>query len=340
MDLLLLFLKYLLLICFICFIAISGTYTALGMESAKNEDAYTKIPFLDVKPDHWANASIAIMKKDGIVNGYLDNKFYPNKAVSYGEFIKMVTTVLNKEDIGKSKRNYWATSYYNEALRLNVFTRYAIPEVKLNWQIPRDDMALIIYGATKKMGIQPKEFVNMEDYINDWKFSDINNESSSFFQILSVEKLGILKGYPDGTFKPKATLTRAEATTALYELRKMEKRSNISNLVLNLERYRKEDWIDTENLQYELISKSEAGLNIRVPFNGNLASFDHNMKGFIYLVIEDKIVEYSRSIPADNFITSGSHFDLDMIDYILCIPYKFSNQKIITLVKDPFKRKV
>ncbi len=50
-------------------------------------------------------------------------------------------------------------------------------------------------------------------------FSDVPEKSSEFFAVEFLKAKGIMQGYPDGTFKPKQAVTRAEAVKILVATR-------------------------------------------------------------------------------------------------------------------------
>lgn len=307
--------------------------------------------FKDLPVSHWAYSSIKKMCEVGIVKGYPDQSFKPEKPVSYGEYMKMATVILDGKDAGTETGENrmgenWAGNYYRKGLANGFYTEYDIPEVKLNWQMTRGDMALVISGL---LGNE-----KVENY--DWvagSIIDVHSKTKHEYEIVKAYATGILEGYPDGTFRPEGTLSRAEAATSLYKIVQKKAELNvanvsndannanytyISNIAGNKEAFWKEDWVETE--KYEIVSPEAAGLKIRVSWNGRLASFDHNLVGFIYLIKDGKIIQYCRSIPAETYITSGSHTQLEEIDFIMCIPSKHGVQKTILLVENPFGRQV
>src|SRR5665648_212595 len=305
--------------------------------------------FTDLPVSHWAWRPIDKMCDSGIVKGYPDQSFRPEKPVTYGEYIKMATVILdgkdagNGSDWGNGTGKNWAVNYYKKGLENSFYTEYDIPDVKLNWQMTRGDMALIISGLLGKEMIE-----NYEQTAGN--ITDIDSKTRHAYEIVKAYANGVLEGYPDGTFRPEETLNRAEAAASLYRIIQKQAPKSISGVAENMAEYWKEDWtevwkegwsddwIDSEN--YKVVSPGAVGLKVRVPWNGRLAGFDHTMVGFIYLIRDDRIIEYCRSIPAETFITSGSHYELETIDYIMCIPSKHGIQKKILLVENPFRRQV
>lgn len=344
--------------------------------------------FTDLPVSHWAYSSIGKMCDSGIVKGYLDQSFKPEKPVTYGEYIKMATVILDGKDVGNGTgvlngsdvgngsdvvngtKGNWAVNYYRKGLENSFYTEYDIPDVKLNWQMNRGDMALVISG------LLGNEVVENYDQVAG-VITDVTSKTKHEYEIVKAYAVGILEGYPDGTFRPEGTLNRAEAVASLYRIIEKKAAKNIAGeqapksmsgeqtpkriagVVENMAEYWKEDWTEdwtegwTEALtegwadsrnykseNYKVVSPDTVGLKIRVPWNGRLAGFDHTMVGFIYLIRDGRIIEYCRSIPAETFITSGSHYELDTIDYIMCIPSKHGIQKTILLVENPFRRQV
>jgi hypothetical protein len=301
--------------------------------------------FNDLPANHWAVSQIEEMSNKGILKGYPDQSFKPENPITYGEYIKMATIILDGVDAGNGSGKNWALKYYKKGTENGIYSEYDIPNAKLSWQITRGDMALIISGLLENKTVENFDLIES-------RIVDIDEKTKHEYEIIKACSAGVLEGYPDGTFRPDATLTRAEAAVSLFRIIKTQsnygilnnsgniinKNYNLLNIIGNMEEYRKSDWIETE--KFTFVSPDEAGLKIRVPWNGRLAGFDHTLVGFIYLVKDNEIIEYCRSIPAETFITSGSHYRLDTLDYIMCIPSVHGTQKSILLVKNPFGKQV
>lgn len=65
--------------------------------------------FSDVTPDYYAAGYIGAMRQMGIINGYEDGTFQPEKAVTYSELFMMVTSLL-----GGVVDSYGVKDYYPE----------------------------------------------------------------------------------------------------------------------------------------------------------------------------------------------------------------------------------
>jgi hypothetical protein len=79
--------------------------------------------------------------------------------------------------------------------------------------IPRQHMALIVSKIINKDEKAVKDYGNILSSISD---VDINNRYE--FEIITAYGKGVLSGYPDGTFIPEGTLTRAESASVIQRL--------------------------------------------------------------------------------------------------------------------------
>jgi len=304
-----------------------ASQTGPGWAAAKGETQ----EFKDLTKAHWAFQSVTDLAKRGILAGFPDQTFQPEKPVTYGEFIKMAAVLLDGQDPGNSPGKAWAKYYYKKLHEKGFYTSFDIPEVKLDWMIPRGDMALVLCGLI------PKESISDFDEVSQ-AIRDVKPGTDNQYEIVKAYKLGLLNGYPDGTFRPEQSLTRAEAASSLERVVKSRGEKSIYGLFPNMEEYRKDDWTETD--RYKFVTPEEVNMTLRVPWNGRIAGFDHTMVGFIYLIKDNEIIEYCRSIPAETFITTASHFRLDSFDYIMSIPSKNGSQPSILIVKNPFREQV
>ncbi len=79
--------------------------TALGVGQAA-EYAKGATKFSDVPATHWASGYINVATDMGVINGYPDGTFKPNKEVSYAEAITMIVRALGYEPKAKALGGY------------------------------------------------------------------------------------------------------------------------------------------------------------------------------------------------------------------------------------------
>lgn len=152
-------------------------------------------------------------KIDAFIDGYPDGTFRPERTMSRAEFATIFARIAKlekepsragdvedhwaKDAIGAMEKRGWMTGYLDGAFR---------PDRAMT----RAEMAKILAMAE---GIEG----------NSATFNDVDGHWAQAF-IGAVEKAGIVKGYPDGGFKPDQTITRAEAVSVLSRLEKRSTR--------------------------------------------------------------------------------------------------------------------
>ena len=201
---------------------------------------------------HWAQKEVEAAVASGWVDGYPDGSFKPEKSITRAEFTKMLLDAIHltpdSETVAWMKENaltddvwgnpteytpklydmsgHWLTS--QGWLDAALYSGMVVPDDYngKNFQpekaIARYEIALmtdralgLVYPASQPVeGELP--FTDKEEIL-DWMKGYVNE---------SV-KAGVLKGYPDGSFQPNKTSTRAEAVVMIQRmLEKMEEGLN------------------------------------------------------------------------------------------------------------------
>lgn len=323
-----------------------GIGAAQGAEAqgAESGEKGKSPSYQDLSGSHWARTAILELSESGILKGYPDGSFRPEKSLTYGEWIKMVVLAGNESE--PVHDGDWDKASYNQALEQGILTHRAIPEAKLKWPIPREDMALILDGLPE---VTKNRIVNYEAVAGSLK--DVETGTDSHHAILRGYFLGLYQGYPDGTFRPEGTLTRAEGAQVLSRALALQRKEGvavressegssetlypITDFVSNLEEYRRDIWKDLD--QVRILTPEEANLRVRVPFTGSGSSYDHTLVGFMYVIQKGKIVQFCNSAPYPTFVSTIVNMPLEEMDAILCVPAKASGEEAMTLVKQPFR---
>lgn len=178
------------------------------------------IQFSDLTNAHWAYDNIMSLAEAGIINGYENGTYQPERAISRGEFIKLVMTTLyggnEYFEVNNFNFGHWAMPYALEAMQKGYLMDGTTLD-NLNNSITRLEMVNIL----GKVGINNKIYRANE--LNSISFSDINGlEESSKIYIDYVTRNGLINGYTDGTFKPNKTLTRAEVATIIVRFKALQ----------------------------------------------------------------------------------------------------------------------
>jgi hypothetical protein len=183
----------------------------LFIEEKEEEPVEVEEEFTDVR-GHWFIDFLRDIFDRSIIFGYPDRTFRPNNKVTRGEFASMIIRTFDIDPIEGNlfddTVDNWAESSINGAVGRGIITGYEDNTFRPNAPITREEMAAMIARA-----------LNLEEEVVEDYFEDIGTASS--WAQLSIRRLGnskIITGFPDGTFRPKDTLTRAEAVKVIYEI--------------------------------------------------------------------------------------------------------------------------
>ena len=178
-----------------------GSLLAFGQA---RQDSYS-----DLDISHWAYKNIMEMSEAGIITGYPDGSFRPNGTVTYGEFIKMAVTAAGLGSHWAREGGHWALSYYNGGLNNFLFSEHDISEAQLDRPMHRAHMALIASEILRR----EKDYGSHSEILA--KIWDVDYRTQYEHHIVRAYGMGILAGYPDGSFQPFGTLNRAEAAAVI-----------------------------------------------------------------------------------------------------------------------------
>ncbi|MHB9146317.1 MAG: S-layer homology domain-containing protein [Symbiobacteriia bacterium] len=173
---------------------------------------------------HWAQAEIETAANLGIVNGYPDGTFKPDRPVSRAEVVKMAVTASGIAPItGVKPRDFqdvvdhWVAQLgYIQAAQQNGIvqaTDFPGSNFEPDRLASRQEVALIVNHALHR-------FVADISGTSSVAFTDIAALPDSVRAAIAEDgTAGIFKGYPDGSFGPDRQITRAEAAAIFNRLR-------------------------------------------------------------------------------------------------------------------------
>ena len=176
--------------------------------------------FSDIK-GMWCENIINELHKKGIVNGRSAEIFAPNVTIKRAELVQMLANMKGIDlsaykdktsrftDVKKTDWYYAAIVWGEEN---NIIYGTAPDKYSPEKYITREDTAAIIY-----------RYMDIPADANAKVFSDSANVSGYAKDAVStLSAKGIIKGYPDNSFKPKNTITRAETASVIYNVTDQE----------------------------------------------------------------------------------------------------------------------
>lgn len=169
--------------------------------------------------NHWAKSYVEKVSDQSAISGYPDGTFKPEDNIKRIEFIAIIVNSQGINTRRSANGEYWGQPYIEAALKnsLIAFNEYgSMDEATFNRNISREEMASIVVNAyIKSGGIIDPSAVNRASS----RLSDVSIVSPDYYEkALASVALGFISGYPDGTFAPKQSASRAQAAVLTYRL--------------------------------------------------------------------------------------------------------------------------
>lgn len=252
-----------------------------------------QIEFKDIS-SHWAKDIIIETASKGFINGYEDGKFKPDNMISVKEALailgryamsnqELVNNQVADYQIEPNSKNwgYLEVNFAMDRMPMNIFAGSESSRA-----ITREETAYIISNLFK--GIEGTEKVQISD-INNSKFQA---------EVQNLVAGGIISGFPDGSFKPKLQITRAELTSLLFKIIRMDSPSSTNenestiDLINNNGEYEnnidEQKTIETNKAQLNN-EKFKYTNNFTELFNsGKIIDFDELRDEFMYLLNKER----------------------------------------------------
>lgn len=165
---------------------LSSLFAVVGAKSnTAKERSYT-----DMSESHWGYEAIMKCTENGWFRCFSEDEFHPDKAVTYGEAKKVVSSYS-----GRSANTKLDEKYEDE-----------------NTEITREDMVYLIMSALDY--IKEEKTANPFLIINAYSdYESISEEMKALFSLATSK--GIISGYGDKTAKPSDALSRAQLAKIL-----------------------------------------------------------------------------------------------------------------------------
>lgn len=190
-----------------------GKLPSVGIETIPSENKQPDTTgYADCRSGHWAFEYIDKLTKLGVVNGYDNGMFYPDKKVTREEFVKMIMSATGLYNIeatcsfGDVSEQAWYYRYIASAVQSGIISGISSEEFGTGKNITREDAAVIAARSLKKLSKYPSFETNITSFNDASLISSYASES-----VAALSGMNIINGYEDGSFKPQDNLTRAQA---------------------------------------------------------------------------------------------------------------------------------
>lgn len=167
---------------------------------------------------HWAGANIEALVQAGIVSGYPDGTFKPNNQISRAEFSTMLVKSLKLQMKTPTNPSFadvsshdWYYSVAETAAAAGLVTGYQ-GKFWPNTPITREQIITMLIRA---LGLNTQADAKQNDPLPFRDASGISTWARGY--VLVGKELGLVGGYPDGTFRGSSFATRAEASVMMVK---------------------------------------------------------------------------------------------------------------------------
>lgn len=188
-----------------------------------DENVYSNIlQVLEDAYQHWSGGAVGVLQALSVLDGYPDGTYKPDNKVSRAEFIKMLVEGLRlpyapDEAVPfKDVTGQWHEDYIRRALASGLLKASDYGEnLKPDEVIPREEMAgLLVNAKTAYLAQHPE--VDYQEQSPAPVLSDLSTAAEKYrTAIQESAQVGFLRGFPDGTFRPKEGVTRGESATVI-----------------------------------------------------------------------------------------------------------------------------
>ncbi len=159
---------------------------------------------------HWAENNIKQIVSEGIISGYPDKTFLPDKEITRAEFVTMLVKAFKLEQKDGPRfadvSGHWASADIKTAAFYGIVDGYDSTLFGPDDFITREQVAVMIVRALELIQTGEETTFNDRGSISPWART----------AVAAAVWHNLMTGYPDNTFRPSAFTTRAEAATITY----------------------------------------------------------------------------------------------------------------------------
>ncbi len=172
--------------------------------------AFTTPDFTDLPSDNWAYEPVMRMADAGVIKGTGGGAFSPEMKVSVAQFLTLVGRVVFPDV--KAEGEDWYGPYITAAQEGGLLAGTQVDTSKPEAEISRYDMAVILRGAAKQLGVAEKA-------AQPSQVADYGEIPTKYAEaVLAVYGMGLIRGDQNGNFNGANTMMRNETATVMDRL--------------------------------------------------------------------------------------------------------------------------
>jgi len=192
--------------------------------------------FDDMDQAKWAEQYVMLCVQHGAIAGTKApdangmGYFSPNTNVTAGQFITVLARLLAEDYIDAdayptSEGYHWAYANYVAAIESGIITGkdFKSDNASLNKDLSREDMAYLLVRAANVNGENLEILPRVETMMKDYNSISADRKEA----VKQAYSNGLLAGFGDGSFGPKANMTRAQMATVVCRLMEYAPRGTV-----------------------------------------------------------------------------------------------------------------
>lgn len=182
------------------------TASVLAVSSAVSASAAA---FKDVS-GHWAETTINRWVGLGYINGYPDGTFRPKEPITRTEFAVVANNAFNYQNVQAIyfpdvATTFWGYTEIQKAYAAGYMRGDANGTFRPKANVTRQEAAVMLANIKGLPVGGIASYFSDSNSISSWARGSVN----------AVVSAGYMSGYPDGSFRPKSQISRAEVVTML-----------------------------------------------------------------------------------------------------------------------------
>lgn len=164
--------------------------------------------------EHWAEPAINKLIEENVINGYEDDTFRPENKITREEVAQLIYKYFNKLIVSKDEvvslndiSGRWSEKAITELSKAGIVKGYPDGSFSPEKEVTRAEFATMVLSALENSNKYEDKQISAElgDISEHWAGNNIEK----------LVSMGLIKGYPNGTFAPENTTTRAEVASVL-----------------------------------------------------------------------------------------------------------------------------
>ena len=179
-----------------CLVTISGTHE-----------------FTDLSSTDWSSDFVQYLYYEGVVSGYSDGSFHPSDKVTRAQLAKMLVGAMGWDIVTPETATFsdvaadnWAYGFVETAYAHGVISGYADGTFAPESAVTRAQLAKMVVNANGWV---------MQSPDNGGNFADMSVDDWFYDYAATMNAVGVMSGYSDGTFRPYDTTTREQVAKVI-----------------------------------------------------------------------------------------------------------------------------